>query len=76
MYPDTARTSSRIEVDVDPTGEGIGMENTLDDVDSDPTEEEGEDSVEDELAQILALEMRDFDDEEGIVADVETSDDQ
>ena len=40
----------------------IGTGNTLDDLDSAPTEEAGQDSDFDENAEISELEKRDFDD--------------
>jgi hypothetical protein len=43
--------------------------NTLDDMASRPTEEHDEDSYYDEIGELLALERRDFDDEEGIESD-------
>ena len=56
---------------VDPTEEGIGTGNTLDDIGYKPHGEEDEDSVFDENLEILDLESRDFDDVDGIDSDVE-----
>jgi hypothetical protein len=56
---------------VDPTEEGIGTGNTLDDIGCEPHGEEEEDSVFDENLEIMDLEMRDFDDVDGIDSDGE-----
>ncbi len=56
---------------VDPTEEGIGTGNTLDDIGYEPHGEEDEDSVFDKNLEILDLERRDFDDVDGIDSDVE-----
>jgi hypothetical protein len=45
--------------------------NTLDDMASRPTEEHDEDSDCDEIGELLALERRDFDDDEGIESDLD-----
>jgi hypothetical protein len=50
---------------VDPTGEGIGAANTLDDLDSAPTGSLDEDSAFNKNQDIIELEMRDFDDVDG-----------
>jgi hypothetical protein len=63
--------SPHIEVCVDPTGEGIGAANTLDDIDSGPTGTLGKDSDFDENQDIIELEMRDFDDVEGVKDELE-----
>ena len=56
---------------VDLTEEGILAGDTLDGVGSDPTEELDEDSIFDENEEILVLERREFDDEDGIEDDLE-----
>jgi hypothetical protein len=43
---------------------GILPDGTLDDVDGDPTDEGVQDSILDENAEILAMEHREFDDED------------
>jgi hypothetical protein len=45
--------------------------NTLDESGSGPTEEHEEDSDCDEIGELLALERRDFDDDEGIESDLD-----
>ena len=67
----SARFSCRTEICVDPTEEGILANDTMDDAGSRPTEEYEEDSDFDENEEILALERRDFDDDEGIEVDVD-----
>ena len=66
-----ARFSPPIVFPVDLTEEGILAGDTLDGVGSDPTEKLDEDSIFDENEEILALERRDFDDEDGIEVDLE-----
>ena len=51
--------------------EGILAGDTLDGVGPDPTEELDEDSIFDENEEILVLERREFDDEDGIEDDLE-----
>jgi hypothetical protein len=71
MQSNGAHFASRTEVCADPTEEGIPACGTLDDVGSRPTEEFDEDSDFDENEEILTLERRDFDDDEGIDADLD-----
>jgi hypothetical protein len=71
MHSHSAHFSSRTENCVDPTEKGILEEIALDGIGCDPTEEEEEDSDFAEMMEILALERRDFDDEEGIECDFE-----
>ena len=63
--------SPRIETLVDPTQKGIRHCDTVDVIESDPTEELEEDSILDENEEILALERRDFDDIDRIEFDLE-----
>jgi hypothetical protein len=63
--------SSGTEIDVETMGNGISGGNTLDDVDSGPTKDIAESAKPDENELILEMERRDFNDEEGIEADVE-----
>jgi hypothetical protein len=57
---------SRTEMIVASTAEGIAEVATLEEDEDDPTEPIEEDSEMDENRDILVLEMRDFNDEEGI----------
>jgi hypothetical protein len=63
--------SSRTELTVDSTPEGIGTGSTLDDVDAEPTVEQDQGSEIDENVEIFAMERRDFDDVDGIDSDIE-----
>jgi hypothetical protein len=54
------------EICVDPTDAGIGTGRSLVYDEAEPTEDIEGDSKTDENLEILALERRDFDDEEGI----------
>ena len=71
MKSHSVRFSSRIEIHVDPTGEGIHDGDCVDGIGSRPTEKLAEDSDFDENEEILALERRGFDEEEGIEFDFE-----
>jgi hypothetical protein len=71
VQPDSARFSFRTEIGVDPTEERILPGNTLDDIDSQPTEELDKGSIFDGNLEILALERRDFDDADGMESDEE-----
>jgi hypothetical protein len=50
--------------------EGIRTSSTLDDVDQDPTDKQGQGSEIDENFEIFEMEKRDFDNENGIESDV------
>jgi hypothetical protein len=54
-----------------PTAEGIATGNTLDDMDSEPTDDIAESAKTDENIQILEMERRDFDEEDGVDVDLE-----
>ena len=71
MQSHNAPFSAPVVSPVDPTDEGILAGDTLDGVGSDPTEELDEDSIFDENEEILVLERRDFEDEDGIEDDLE-----
>jgi hypothetical protein len=60
---------SRTEIVVDSTDEGIAVGATLEEDDDDPQESIKKDSEMDENWDILDLERRDFNDEEGIEAE-------
>jgi hypothetical protein len=53
------------------TEEGISTGNTLDDMDSEPTDDIAESAKTDENIQILEMERRDFDEEDVVEADLE-----
>jgi hypothetical protein len=63
--------SAIIETCVQPREEGIGTGDTLDDLDSEQTEEDERGSQFDKNAETSELEKRDFDDVKGAEADVE-----
>jgi hypothetical protein len=58
------RLPSLTEINVIPTAEGIPTGNTLDDMDSEPTDDIAESAKADENIQILEMERRDFDEED------------
>jgi hypothetical protein len=60
---------SRTEIVVDSTAEGIEVDATLEEDEDDPNEQDAKDSEMDEHRDILILERRDFNDEEGIEED-------
>ena len=77
MQPNHARLPSRTEMCVDKTEDGIGAIGTREAAVDVYDETEGQDTSDNEDSEaslnreILALEMRDFDDEEGIDSDLE-----